>query len=63
VHTVSYKFPSLNYALGKTSSDNIGPGVAPDSPTGGVDLSSGYSVELSGQYLFQLLCDRADLEG
>ncbi|KDR74915.1 hypothetical protein GALMADRAFT_141231 [Galerina marginata CBS 339.88] len=46
--SISYQFPSINYALGKTGDDVVGPPANPSPPLQRPDFSFGYNVELSG---------------
>jgi hypothetical protein len=58
---VQYKFPSLNYALGKTGTDNIGNSVAPTGkPFSSIDLTADWTVELAGEWLLVSLSPLAD---
>ncbi|KAF8908652.1 hypothetical protein CPB84DRAFT_1843537 [Gymnopilus junonius] len=45
---LTYQFPSINYALGKTGDDVIGPAANPGPPSQGYDYSFGLNVDLSG---------------
>jgi hypothetical protein len=45
---LSYTFPPIHYALGKTGDDDIGPNATPSDPSQGYKYSFGYQVDLSG---------------
>jgi hypothetical protein len=46
---VQYKFPPINYALGKSGTDNIGTDVTPsDKPWSHIDVEASWNVELQG---------------
>ncbi|KAF5346427.1 hypothetical protein D9758_012782 [Tetrapyrgos nigripes] len=45
---LTYQFPEVHYALGKSSDDAPGPAVTPDQPSQGYKYSFGYNVNLNG---------------
>jgi hypothetical protein len=48
VTNLMYDFGSVDFQLGKTSPDVIGPQIQPAGNSQGFDFSAGYGVELSG---------------
>ncbi|KAF5312214.1 hypothetical protein D9619_003681 [Psilocybe cf. subviscida] len=46
--SLTYQFPPINYALGNTGTDTIGPAANPSPPAQLVKYSLGYNVDLSG---------------
>ncbi|KAF7378493.1 hypothetical protein MSAN_00276700 [Mycena sanguinolenta] len=45
---LTYQFPDINYALGKSGNDDTGSKVTPSTPDQGYKYSFGYNVDLSG---------------
>ncbi|PPR00468.1 hypothetical protein CVT24_004529 [Panaeolus cyanescens] len=52
---ITYKFPPINYALGKTGDDVIGPAAQPSPPNPGYNYQFGLNVDLSGDITIHMV--------
>ncbi|KZV96693.1 hypothetical protein EXIGLDRAFT_407819 [Exidia glandulosa HHB12029] len=51
---IDYNFPSLDFALGKTSND-IGPSIQPGGKSQGFDMGAGYNVDMGGDIAIHIV--------